>query len=239
MTNPNPEARIFAVVAAAGVGKRMGSPIAKQYLPLQGKPLLFHALQPLLNWPRLDSLTLVLHPDDPHRAAIQQQFPSVSLVTGGSERADSVLAGLQSLQGLARDDDWVLVHDAARPCLTQVDLDGLWTQLAMDAVGGLLAMPVRDTMKRSHQGRVCQTVAREDLWHALTPQLFRFGLLYRALSQALAQHNTITDEASAIEGLGLQPRLVVGRFDNLKVTHPEDVPLAELYLQAQRQQGLR
>lgn len=239
MTNPNPEPRVFAVIAAAGAGKRMGASLAKQYLPLAGQPLIVHALEALRAWPRLHSLTLVLAPDDPWRAQLASQFPEIQLAVGGAERADSVWAGIEAVQTQATEHDWLLVQDAARPCLTRQDLELLWHELQQDPVGGLLAMPVRDTMKRAEAGRVVTTLCRDALWHALTPQMFRYGLLREALAQARQQGIAITDEASAIELLGRQPKLVWGRFDNLKVTYPQDLPLAELYLDAQHQQGLR
>lgn len=240
MTSQNPEPKIFALIVAAGSGRRMGHSVAKQYLPLLGQPLLAHSLQTLLSWPRLTGLTLVLAAEDPQADAWQSRFPAISLQVGGVERADSVQAGLNALAVQASDQDWVLVQDAARPCLTQHDLEQLWHAVQQDEVGGLLATPVRDTLKRADQaGQVAETVNRQALWHALTPQMFRYGLLCQALQQAQQSGICPTDEAQAIELLGYRPKLVEGRSDNLKVTYPQDLVLAELYLAAQRSQGLR
>ena len=146
---------------------------------------------------------------------------------------DSVLAGLGILQTRAAPDDWVLVHDAARPCLTAADVENLLIELRDDAVGGLLAAPVVDTLKRADDGgRVAQTVAREKLWRALTPQMFRRDILQRALEGALARGVAVTDEAQAVEALGLQPKLVAGDADNIKITLPEDLPRAERILKS-------
>ena len=154
---------------------------------------------------------------------------------GGTERAESVLHALDVLRLHAADDDWVLVHDAARPCVRAQDLQTLVAALYDDPVGGLLAVPVRDTMKQATDDRRCAgTVDRSRLWHALTPQMFRLGLLHTALHTAQAADVTVTDEASALEYAGYWPRLVEGHADNLKITRPEDLPLAEFYL---RQQG--
>jgi 2-C-methyl-D-erythritol 4-phosphate cytidylyltransferase len=152
---------------------------------------------------------------------------------GGARREHSVACGLDALEGAAQDTDWVLVHDAARPCLRRHDLDLLFDALDADAVGGLLAVPVSDTLKRADgERRVCATVARDGLWRALTPQMFRHGLLRRALRLCMERDRLVTDEASAIESLGLQPRLVRGRADNIKVTNPEDAALAEAILRS-------
>jgi 2-C-methyl-D-erythritol 4-phosphate cytidylyltransferase len=157
----------------------------------------------------------------------------VSITVGGAERADSVLAGLHALQ--ANDDDWVLVHDAARPCLHADDLSRLIAELRSDPVGGLLAVPVSDTIKRAdEQGAVLGTVDRKHLWRALTPQMFRFGVIKRALLSAREQSIQVTDEASAVEALGLRPKLVLGRSDNIKITIPEDLALAEFILRSRQ-----
>ena len=161
--------------------------------------------------------------------------PRVRRCTGGSRREHSVVNGLDALHGEARDTDWVLVHDAARPCLHPCDLELLLAELDADAVGGLLAVPVSDTLKREvAEQRVGETVARDGLWRALTPQMFRFGLLLRALRLCMERDRPVTDEASAIECLGLQPRLVRGRTDNVKVTNPEDAALAEAILRSEQ-----
>jgi 2-C-methyl-D-erythritol 4-phosphate cytidylyltransferase len=152
-------------------------------------------------------------------------------VTGGAERGQSVRNGLEALREWAGPDDWVLVHDAVRPCLCTEDLDRLLAELDDDPVGGLLAVPVRDTLKQADAtGRVATTVDRAQLWHALTPQMFRLGLLCDALQSALARGLRVTDEAAAMEAAGFSPRLVEGRADNVKITRPEDLALAEFYL---------
>jgi 2-C-methyl-D-erythritol 4-phosphate cytidylyltransferase len=152
-------------------------------------------------------------------------------VHGGQERADSVLAGIDALQDECTASDWVLVHDAARPCLDAVDLQRLLDTLRDEPVGGLLAVPVVDTLKRAEDShRVSATVARENLWRALTPQMFRYGVLARALRAATQRGVAITDESQAVEMLGLQPRLVAGSSDNIKITVPEDLARAERFL---------
>jgi 2-C-methyl-D-erythritol 4-phosphate cytidylyltransferase len=157
----------------------------------------------------------------------------VVATSGGAERMDSVLAGLRALQDRAAPNDWVLVHDAARPCLLATELDRLLNELSDDAVGGLLAAPVVDTLKRADDGgRVLQTVPREKLWRALTPQMFRRDILQKALESAQARGVAVTDEAQAVEALGLQPRLVAGDADNIKITLPEDLLRAERILRS-------
>jgi 2-C-methyl-D-erythritol 4-phosphate cytidylyltransferase len=198
----------------------------KQYLELAGKTILEHSLACFLDHPQLYGVVVSLALDDPYWPTLAcAHDPRIARAAGGRERADSVLNGLQRLSELgAQDGDWVLVHDAARPNLARSDLDLLLAQLADDAVGGLLAVPVRDTLKRAGaDGRVLQTVDRSLIWQAYTPQMFHFGLLQRALAQALAAGVAITDEASAVEWLGLAPRLIEGRADNLKITRPEDL----------------
>jgi 2-C-methyl-D-erythritol 4-phosphate cytidylyltransferase len=153
---------------------------------------------------------------------------------GGAERCHSVLNGLAGLAQRAAGNDWVLVHDAARPCLRRADLDGLIVAVEDDPVGGILGVPVRDTMKQAGPtDRIEATVPRDGLWHAFTPQAFRLGLLRRALETALAAGRLVTDDASAVELLGLQPRLIEGHADNIKITRPEDIPLAHFFLEQQ------
>ncbi len=220
---------IIAVVPAAGIGSRMLAACPKQYLSVNGKTLLEHSIAALLAHPAVKQVIVALSPDDHYFATLPlADDPRVRRVTGGGERADSVLAGLQAIT-LA---DWVLVHDAARPCLHIDDLSRLLALTATSKVGGILAAPVRDTMKRAivGAGTIQHSVAREDLWHALTPQLFPLELLRSCLQQALAAGATVTDEASALEYCGYHPELVSGRSDNLKVTRPEDLALAQFYL---------
>lgn len=198
----------------------------KQYLTLGQSTLLEHSLCCFLDHPGLKGLVISLAPDDPYWPALPcASDPRIKRVAGGSERADSVLNALLYLHGQgADDDDWVLVHDAARPNLARSDLDNLLAQLSEDPVGGLLAVPARDTLKRvDGNGRVRETIDRSSIWQAYTPQMFKLGALHRALADSLVADVAITDEASAMEWAGLAPRLVEGRADNLKVTRPEDL----------------
>ncbi|MFZ1828263.1 MAG: 2-C-methyl-D-erythritol 4-phosphate cytidylyltransferase [Candidatus Competibacteraceae bacterium] len=226
--------RYWAVVPAAGAGRRMNATIPKQYLTLAGQPVIAHTLDILLRHPRLTGMVIAISAEDewwPNIAAGRLAEKPLWVVTGGVERGHSVLNGLDALWERAHPDDWVLVHDAARPCLRSDDLERLLTALADDPVGGLLAIPVRDTLKQADKaGRVAATVDRSRLWHALTPQMFRLGMLREALRDALARGLTVTDEAAAMEAAGFAPRLVEGRADNLKITRPEDLMLAEFYL---------
>ena len=221
----------WVVIPAAGVGARMQADRPKQYLSLAGRSILEHTLDCFLDHPGLKGLVVCLAAADPYwPELVCAADPRIQRAEGGSERADSVLSGLRALAGLgARDQDWVLVHDAARPNLAREDLQRLLEALADDPVGGLLALPARDTLKRAQpDGRVLETVDRSHVWQAFTPQMFRFGALQQALSSALKEGATITDEASAIELSGLAPRLIEGRADNLKVTRPEDLQLLRL-----------
>ncbi|PLR48105.1 2-C-methyl-D-erythritol 4-phosphate cytidylyltransferase [Chimaeribacter arupi] len=229
MNNAGSLPEIIAVVPAAGIGSRMQAQCPKQYLTIGHQTLIEHAITALLRHPRINRVIVAVSPQDTHF----RQLPiaadrRINVVSGGSERADSVLAGLEC----AGDAQWVLVHDAARPCLHQDDLARLLAITATSKVGGILAAPVRDTMKRAEAGvaAVAHTVDRQNLWHALTPQLFPLALLKACLSRALREGATITDEASALEYCGYHPQLVTGRADNIKVTQPEDLALAAFYL---------
>jgi 2-C-methyl-D-erythritol 4-phosphate cytidylyltransferase len=197
-----------------------------------GRPLLSWTLLALLAEPRIDGIVVALAPGDRHWHNLPEaKDPRVRACPGGERRELSVASALDSLAGQAGETDWVMVHDAARPCLRGEDLDRLLTQLADDSVGGLLAAPVGDTLKRADaRGRARETVPREDLWRAYTPQMFRYGLLQRALALCIERGRVVTDEAAAIESLGLRPRLVPGRTDNIKVTNPADAALAEAIL---------
>ncbi len=216
----------WLVIPAAGVGARMAADRPKQYLEVAGRCILEHTLDCFLDHPGLLGVMVCLAVDDPYWPNLAlASDPRIRRADGGRERADSVLAGLRALQlAGAVEDDWVLVHDAARPNLARSDLDRLLDTLATDLVGGLLAVPARDTLKRADAaGRVAQTVDRAVIWQAYTPQMFRLGDLRQALDAALAAGVPITDEASALEWVGKAPRLVEGRADNLKVTRPEDL----------------
>ncbi|WP_339232858.1 2-C-methyl-D-erythritol 4-phosphate cytidylyltransferase [Pseudomonas sp. FSL L8-0168] len=221
----------WAVIPAAGVGARMAADRPKQYLQLGGRTILEHSLGCFLDHPRLKGLVISLAIDDPYWPTLAcATDPRIQRADGGSERSGSVLNALLQLNALgASDDDWVLVHDAARPNLSRDDLDKLLAELADDPVGGLLAVPARDTLKRvDKHGRVVDTVDRSLIWQAYTPQMFRLGALHRALADSLVADAVITDEASAMEWSGQAPRLIEGRSDNIKVTRPEDLEWLKL-----------
>lgn len=254
--------RYWCIVPAAGVGRRMGGDIPKQYLPLGNSTVIQQTLAKLIQVKQFESIVVCLSTNDQWWRTLDyplqipdDQQPKVEKAPGGKERSDSVLNGLKYLADRANDDDWVLVHDVARPCIRVSDIRKLMNEVSGYEVGGLLAAPVRDTMKRavkreqngpdgvSHDVRVDnsngnqvavvevqETVCRENLWHALTPQMFRYGDLMQAMSEALAKGYPVTDEASAIELQGKHPMLVEGHSDNIKVTRPEDLALAELFL---------
>ncbi|MGA9702858.1 2-C-methyl-D-erythritol 4-phosphate cytidylyltransferase [Pseudomonas sp.] len=216
----------WAVIPAAGVGARMAADRPKQYLQLGGRTILEHSLGCFLDHPGLKGVVVSLAVDDPYWPNLAcANDPRIVRVDGGDERSGSVLNALLYLHGQgASDEDWVLVHDAARPNLGRDDLDKLLGELADDAVGGLLAVPARDTLKRADKhGRVSETVDRSQIWQAYTPQMFRLGALHRALADSLVSDVVITDEASAMEWAGHAPRLIEGRSDNIKVTRPEDL----------------
>ncbi|WP_040261115.1 2-C-methyl-D-erythritol 4-phosphate cytidylyltransferase [Pseudomonas massiliensis] len=222
----NPSVPFWVVIPAAGVGSRMGADRPKQYLSLAGKTLIEHTLECFLGHPDLRGLVVSLAAQDPWWPGLAcAGHPSIHRAEGGKERCDSVLAALLKLNELgAGSRDWVLVHDAARPNLAANDLERLLSELAHDEVGGLLAVPARDTLKRvDATGRVAETLDRSLVWHAFTPQMFRLGPLQRALADAMVAGVTITDEASAMEWAGHAPRLIEGRADNIKVTRPEDL----------------
>ena len=221
----------WAVIPAAGVGARMAADRPKQYLQLGGRTILEHSLGCFLDHPRLKGLVVSLAIDDPYWPTLAcATDPRIQRADGGSERSGSVLNALLQLNALgASDDDWVLVHDAARPNLSRDDLDKLLAELADDPVGGLLAVPARDTLKRvDKHGRVVDTIDRSLIWQAYTPQMFRLGALHRALADSLVADAVITDEASAMEWSGQAPRLIEGRSDNIKVTRPEDLEWLKL-----------
>lgn len=222
--------RHFVLIPAAGSGTRFATELPKQYQPLAGRPLLARSLEVFSRRADIAGVFVVLSPEDAHFARLVAPLPKVeALPCGGASRAESVKNGLARLGQRIAADDWVLVHDAARPCITDADIDRLLAELADDPVGGLLALPVADTLKREDAGgRVLETVPRAGLWAAQTPQMFRFGLLLRALAAPVARR--ATDEAQAVEALGLSPRLVLGNPRNLKVTYPGDLLLAERLL---------
>lgn len=258
---------IWAVVPAAGIGSRMLSATPKQYLFIKDQTVLAHALARLSAVALIKRIVLVLSAHDSHWSSLQatettgdvKDMGNQRVVTclGGETRWQSVLNGLQALAGVAADDDWVLVHDGVRPCVRVADILRLLELTSSDEVGGLLAVPVSDTLKRAalstaSAGRVAgspagstagssagvahvaETIDRDAMWSASTPQLFRLGLLRRCLQQAAAAGASLTDEASALEWAGYRPVLVPCHKDNIKITHPDDLRLAELILDAQK-----
>ncbi|WP_374342431.1 2-C-methyl-D-erythritol 4-phosphate cytidylyltransferase [Azonexus sp.] len=226
--------RHYAIVPAAGSGARFGAEKPKQYLDLLGRPLIFHTLAALTAHPAIERVWVVLSPDDAEWSRHDWLALGPKLETvrcGGATRAASVTNGLRAAAMAAADDDWILVHDAARPCLSAAMLDALVAGLADDPVGGLLAVPVADTLKRADAAqRVAATEPRDGLWQAQTPQMFRYGRLLEALENC----PVVTDEAGAIEALGLAPKLVRGDSTNLKVTYPADLALAAMILRARQ-----
>lgn len=222
----------WALVPAAGSGRRFGGEVPKQYLHAAGKPLIEHALEALLSHPSIDGAVVALAAGDPLWPGwTTLHGKPVVACSGGGERADSVLAALQALPDGVADDELLLVHDAARPNLGAGDITKLVEVASAHADGAILAAPVRDTLKRADLAtKIASTEPRDGLWRALTPQAFRRGLLRRALESARADGIVVTDEAMAVERLGLHPALVEGREDNLKVTTPADLALAEFLL---------
>lgn len=225
--------RYLAIIPAAGTGTRMGAVLPKQYLGCDGRPLLYHAISRLCAHPAIEQVCLVLAPGDCQFETYDWQRFSAKLqplYAGGPSRAASVLNALEHLNGGARADDWILVHDAARPCLSAPLLERLIVEVGEDRCGGLLAVPVTDTLKRAgHDDRSIATQARAGLWQAQTPQMFRYDLLLRAFRSC--DLTKITDEAAAVETLGLRPKLVHSDATNFKVTHAPDLVLAQLLLQ--------
>jgi len=225
----NQAPRYFALIPAAGVGARMGAGSPKQYIKIGGKPMLRHTLDAFLSSDLIAHTFVVVSPDDPYIDAVAPSHGVTVLRCGGASRMESVRNGLAVLANTLAPTDWVLVHDAARPGLTAELIEKLITATGEHPVGGLLGLPVVDTVKRCIEGEACGTIPRNGLWLAQTPQMFRFQLLREALTAA-TDPNTITDDASAVEALGLTPKLVEGHPRNLKVTLPDDIRIAELYL---------
>jgi 2-C-methyl-D-erythritol 4-phosphate cytidylyltransferase len=223
--------KVFALVLAAGQGTRIGDAVPKQYLPIAGKPMMFHSIEALAAVSRIERLFVVLAPLDRHWgehdwSALPEKIEAA--FCGGSHRAESVLNTLRFLEARIARDDWVLVHDAARPCIVTELVEQFLDELGDDQVGGLLAMPLADTLKRAEENqRVEATIARTGLWRAQTPQMFRYELLRRGLEK----NSKATDESEAVESLGHAPRLVEGETSNMKVTFAEDIQIAELILE--------
>ena len=222
--------RYIAIVPAAGVGKRMGSDKPKQYIRIAGKTVLEHTVEHLLAANVFEQIILAVNTTDTYWESIELlKNPIIRIVKGGAERSDSVLAAMQSYT--AKSNDWVLVHDVARPCITPESIQFLIEHVKDHSVGGILAIPVSDTVKRVHNEHVNETIDRRELWRAQTPQMFPYSLLRTALEQGIAKQLAITDEASAVEFMGLQPKIIEGLPSNIKITCPEDIELAMFYLQ--------
>lgn len=227
--------RYWLVMPAAGSGMRFGDPVPKQYARLCGRTVIEWALAPFLSDARCAGAVVAIAAADVHWQRIAAQLARVETAIGGARRSDSVRSGLFTLAGRARADDWVLVHDAARPCLTVADRDRLLEKLATHRLGGLLATPQADTLKRAASDQtVATTLDRADLWRALTPQMFRYGQLCAALDAANTASRSPGDEAQAFEWLGEHPALVEGSAANLKITNACDLALAEALLAAWR-----
>lgn len=223
--------RFHIIIPAAGAGSRMASALPKQYLPLRGRPMIFHSIDTFSASPRIAGIHLALNHGDAfwHRMHSERYTRVTVHDTGGETRAETVLNTLAAIKPLVTQDDWILVHDAARPGLTLQLLDTLLDAVENDAVGGLLAVPLADTLKRANvDSRAESTIPRDRLWQAQTPQMFRYGLLYRALSSF---DGIPTDEAQAVEALGLTPKLVTGSLRNMKMTYPQDLILMEAMMQ--------
>ena len=227
---------IWAVVPAAGVGKRMNANRPKQYLELAGKTVIEHTLSRLIQVDVFSAIVVAISAEDPYWPELAiAKHARIITAPGGQERADSVLSGLSAISVKANANDWVLVHDAARPCLTTGDIRLLLDTLINDEVGGILALPSHDTLKNVHDRDIQGTMDRRLIWRALTPQMFRYGMLKLALEAAIGNPG-VTDEASALELRGFKPKIVEGRPDNIKITRPEDLALAQFYLNQQKSQ---
>jgi 2-C-methyl-D-erythritol 4-phosphate cytidylyltransferase len=218
----------WVVVPAAGNGRRFSASILKQYALLRGKPVVAHTLSNLLSVNNVSAVVFVHGQNDGQWQNLAEiKHEKIITTAGGNERVDSVRNGLLALSNMASPSDWVLVHDAARPCCFAEDIEYLMAQLQHHPVGGILALPVTDTVKRANgENNAIETVDRNELWRAQTPQMFRYGVLLDALNNP----QPFTDEAQAIENVGLQPKLVKGKSQNIKITHQEDLALAEFYL---------
>lgn len=234
---------IWVLVPAAGTGSRMGADRPKQYLSLAGSTVLSHTLSRLLNCPDITGVMLGLSADDAYWPACESELRSNSkfkgTYLGGQTRAETVLRGCKALLKIGNASDWVLVHDAARPCIRTSDVQNLIkTILQNNAEGGLLGLPINDTVKRANSEQlVVETVSRTGLWRAQTPQMFRLSQLHEALSSVENQGHEVTDEAQAMAHIGIQALMVAGSEDNIKITHPQDLELAASYLEQQKRES--
>ncbi len=228
---------IWAIVPAAGVGFRMGSDTPKQYLSLNGTPVIVIALRKLASIAEIKTIVVALHPQDRWFSQLQPTLDErVVAVVGGDQRHLSVLNALLSISAAAQEQDWVLVHDAVRPCVLSSDIRKLLTELDRHAIGGMLGAPAENTLKRvDDQSVVHSTLDRSSVWNAFTPQMFRYGLLLAAIETAVKKNTMVTDEASAIELMGKRPQMIEGARTNIKITHAVDLALASKILELQEQ----
>ena len=230
---------IWAVLPAAGIGRRMGSSIPKQYLSIDGAPLILHSLRRLSAVKKIEKIVVVIHPEDSRWAelekSIKEEFGNrIITVMGGGERYQSVLNGLTALTEFAGKDDWVLVHDAVRPCVRTSDIENLIQKVSLHSIGGLLGSPVDNTLKQvDKELTVIETVDRESYWNALTPQMFRFALLKESIQTVVVSGEQVTDEAAAMEVAGFKPIMIAGHKDNIKITVEADLVLASQILKNQ------
>lgn len=225
-------ARYWVVIPAAGVGTRMGVDKPKQYISVNDKSIIEHTIDCFINRDEIEAVVVAISKADDYWSTLAiAKHEKVITAPGGDERYQSVFNGLNALHEKAEDNDWVLVHDAARPCLSQSAIDRLMINLRTHDDGGILALPCRDTMKRANEsGEIVDTVEREFLWHAQTPQMFKYKNLYSAIEKILNENIVVTDEAMAMELSGFKPMLVQGHQENIKVTHKEDLQYLEHYL---------
>ncbi len=230
-------ASFWVIIPAAGRGQRFSHQAAKQYLLLQGKTILEHSIDLFIHQHWLNKIILAIAKDDHHFSSLDvASHPKVQVVIGGESRADSVLNALKSLQSIAHPLDWVLVHDAVRPCLHQHDLHLLMESLSQEKVGGILATPATDTMKTFNSHHILQTVPRENLCKALTPQMFRFAVLFDALTHCMEKNLSVTDESSSVEHFGLKPKVVFAQYANPKLTLASDLNMIAHLLASKNQE---
>lgn len=223
----------YAIVPAAGIGKRMQADKPKQYLTLVTKTVIEQTLSRLLAAPIFSAIAVAISENDPYWTTLEiAKHSKIIRAKGGKERADSVLSALNALKNQARDNDWVLVHDAARPCITSKEIQHLIESLKHEPYGGILALPSHDTLKQVNGNIIQKTLNRVTIWRALTPQMFRYGILKRALEQTRGML-AVTDEACAVELTGGVVKIVAGCMENIKITSPEDLALAKFYWELQ------
>ena len=224
--------KYWVVIPAAGEGLRMGVDKPKQYISINNKTIIEHTIDCFIYREEIEKIIVAISKEDEFWSTLEiSDHDKIMTVSGGKERYQSVLNSLKMLSSEAEDDDWVMVHDAARPCLNQSAIDRLIIQLKGHDIGGILAMPCRDTMKRSNDtGEIDETVERQSLWHAQTPQMFKYGKLLLAIQDALKNKAVVTDEAMAVERLGFKPMLVLGHQENIKLTYKDDLESLRLYL---------